>query len=1566
MSVTWLHISDFHVRGGDPYDRDVVLRTLVESVGEYRKRGRAPDLIFATGDIAHAGKLEEYEIAGKFFDKLLDAVKLPKSSLFIIPGNHDVNRDFGVGLARTLESREEADKYFNPDRPKPHLTLKMRAFLDWHNRYFPADRALPENTTCSVPLPVEVNGRKLGILLINSALFCQDDEDHDKLWVGRRCLDAAIADLKKLDAELNIALIHHPLEWLSPTEGGSILAALEESVHILLRGHLHEARIETVVSPEGQMLRCAAGAAYQSRKWPNRAFYATLDGDRLTIRPIKYEDAPRPLWTTDASVFPRDANHERSFAIPGKKLKMPAVSARRESAPLRFRSNIGSRGNSPFVGRDELIGQISRTLDDPNTERVVVLHGHAGVGKSELALEFARRNRDRYSGGTFQVDASADAVAIHLAAIGKNNLDLDFPLDLPLNDQGLQTFYSLGSEPALLIYDNVVSFERIAPWLPLAGMPCHVIMTTLSDTQSVAWPCIEVPVLSREQALELVKELAGAEIAERYGPAIVEHADGLPVQIVPEATTLAYERRRGHRPSEGLGIAREAGDSFSRAYQRLEQPARLLLQAAAIFKSQSIPLAELSQHLRDGLGWNEAEVGRALDTCLDLHLLSGTPDPSMHRLFGTFLRETAVSADDRVSLESVRAVQRKRFVELATLVDEGPADTHGAAAFISYPTTPEAWMEVIQSPSVEEGSTIGRALCEIGRFQEAQPWFERVVAENEKGDVNGRIDHAILGSCAHQVGFCLAGAGMYAEARPWFERAVTEKEKGDVQGRVDHENLATSIHEVGRCLSRTGQHTEALPWFERAVAETEKGDGYGRVDHESLGKSLHEVGDCLSSTGRYEEARPWYERAVAEAEKGDVRGRIDHESVGCSLNLVGYCLWSTGQYEEARPWYERAVAESEKGDVHGRIHHNGLGESLHMVGHCLASTGQYAEPLQWYKRALAEKEKGDVHGRIDHESLGRSLHEVGRCLSSMGQDAEALPWYERAVAEAEKGDVYGRVDHASLGKSLHKVGYCLFRAARCAEAQPWFERAVAEKEKGDVHGRIDQTSLSSSLELVAVCYSKMGQAEKALGWSGRAFGAKQVAASERYSIWERWLAGLDDEGEPPVSAAGVFPRIEVARAQLRQIRAFEETEVIELADDSMVLVGDNAAGKTTLLRCIALAALGPTLANQVERRSPGYLRHGAAQGLIEVAFRLYADEDPDRVSGEFVVGLEVREGETGFGAMRPMDMRLAVHNSALRLDILRRRANYGFGFICAYGALRTFSSFTSAPAYDAFERVAPLFDPHFPVADPDLLSKLLAGDVSSLQSLSAEGLTESTRVQMREKACQLLAGNGELEGSCADIRLLGDVVPLRDLSDGYASSLAMIGHLFHHSLSAGGSGGDPGNPGGIILVDEIEAHLHPSWQRRVIADIRRVLPRLQIIATTHSPIIAGSIDSSRIRLLRRSERGVHVISDLPSIAGWRADQILTSVLFDLPTSRNQQTEGLLRQYADRLAEFGPNDLEVRKLGQEVASAMQIEGEGRVDETTHELLERFLLDQFRGLDEETRRIVLAKAGLVLAR
>ncbi len=383
---------------------------LVKSVAHYRDRGRSPDVIFATGDIAHSGKPTEYQIAETFFNELVAAAHLDRDRLFLIPGNHDVNRDLVIGLARTLDTREQSDSYFRPDLPKPHLTQKLQAYLAWYAKYFSGIRKPAQDSTCRPGATLPLNGGQLAILPINSALFCQDDNDHGKLWIGRRCLDKGLKDLADAAGDLNMVLIHHPLEWLHPIEAGNIEASLEESADILLRGHLHETRVESLVSAEGEILRCAAGAAYQTRQWPNRALYGTFHDGQVTLPPIAYFDSPTEVWTTDPSVFPHDTSHERSFPIRRQTPSRPSPPPKAPPS-ARFRSNIGSRGNRPFVGRGDLIEKLYSLLNDTTRESVVILHGPPGVVKSELAREFARRNRENYAGGTFVIDATTNAFA---------------------------------------------------------------------------------------------------------------------------------------------------------------------------------------------------------------------------------------------------------------------------------------------------------------------------------------------------------------------------------------------------------------------------------------------------------------------------------------------------------------------------------------------------------------------------------------------------------------------------------------------------------------------------------------------------------------------------------------------------------------------------------------------------------------------------------------------------------------------------------------------------------------------------------------------------------------------------------------------------------------------------------------------------------------------------------------------------------------------------------------------------------------------------------------------------
>ncbi len=314
--ITWLHISDFHFRLRDGYDRDVVLKAMLTSLPEITGRLSKPDLIFATGDIAFSGKAAEYAEATKFFDDLLLVLGLSKHELFVIPGNHDIDRQKGKGLARTLGGSEEADEYFNPSEPLLHIEQRQAGFEAWYNAYFQDIRSFSKNTTCTDVEVITVRGLDVEILPINTAAFCLDDQDHGKLFVGRRCVQKAVGGLSNTGESLRIALMHHPFDWLSPLESTNVKSEVRSHVDCILSGHLHETDADSVVGVSGSVLHLKAGASYQTRNWPNTAMICTLSASRLIVCPIRYEDSPREVWTVDTSIFPKDPDYRGYFTLP--------------------------------------------------------------------------------------------------------------------------------------------------------------------------------------------------------------------------------------------------------------------------------------------------------------------------------------------------------------------------------------------------------------------------------------------------------------------------------------------------------------------------------------------------------------------------------------------------------------------------------------------------------------------------------------------------------------------------------------------------------------------------------------------------------------------------------------------------------------------------------------------------------------------------------------------------------------------------------------------------------------------------------------------------------------------------------------------------------------------------------------------------------------------------------------------------------------------------------------------------------------------------------------------------
>ena len=152
------------------------------------------------------------------------------------------------------------------------------------------------------------------------------------------------------------------------------------------------------------------------------------------------------------------------------------------------------------------------------------------------------------------------------------------------------------------------------------------------------------------------------------------------------------------------------------------------------------------------------------------------------------------------------------------------------------------------------------------------------------------------------------------------------------------------------------------------------------------------------------------------------------------------------------------------------------------------------------------------------------------------------------------------------------------------------------------------------------------------------------------------------------------------------------------------------------------------------------------------------------------------------------------------------------------------------------------------------------------------------------------AGVGEDErGLFPRITTPSGTLPLDVLSQGTQSLIQSIAHLMigfseYYEFSA-----DLEQKPGVLLIDEIDAHLHPSWQRRVIPTLIRHLPKLQIFCSTHSPLMLAGLDSGQVQLLRPGKNGkVSVSRNESDIVGWSADEILRNFM-EVPTPTDVET-----------------------------------------------------------------------------
>jgi hypothetical protein len=200
-------------------------------------------------------------------------------------------------------------------------------------------------------------------------------------------------------------------------------------------------------------------------------------------------------------------------------------------------------------------------------------------------------------------------------------------------------------------------------------------------------------------------------------------------------------------------------------------------------------------------------------------------------------------------------------------------------------------------------------------------------------------------------------------------------------------------------------------------------------------------------------------------------------------------------------------------------------------------------------------------------------------------------------------------------------------------------------------------------------------------------------------------------------------------------------------------------------------------------------------------------------------------------------------------------------------------------------RVDNLFNPFLPLPDPTawLLSLPPAQLIDVTEKLKRLlALEEGTRIVADQE-------RGEVT-----IRMRRTRSSLDELSDGYQSMLVLVCDVMRTVLTTWDT---VEQAEGIVLIDELGAHLHPTWRMRIVGALREVLPRMQFIVSTHDPLCLRGLEDGEVIVLRRNERQRIVsLSDLPPVKGLRVDQLLTSEHFGLGSTDDPELDDLFQEY----------------------------------------------------------------------
>ncbi len=272
-SINILHISDIHFKNEKYFlNRDHIERNIFSTIQRHIIESSIyPDCLVITGDIAWSGKRSEYKLAMNFLQNLINLISINDIRVFIVPGNHDVNRE----IAQKDALRFSSKKYWNEFLEREHKAETVRIY-DRMEEYYSFLSDINKYITNTLPTAkgeyfytdeFQIKDCKYYITGLNSAWACCDDNDHANIALG---FYQVFESTKKMPDQsetisVKIALMHHPFTCFHKDDLDTSYDQISESFDIVLRGHSHKGGSKGKIKDGVELHELSVGAGYLTK-----------------------------------------------------------------------------------------------------------------------------------------------------------------------------------------------------------------------------------------------------------------------------------------------------------------------------------------------------------------------------------------------------------------------------------------------------------------------------------------------------------------------------------------------------------------------------------------------------------------------------------------------------------------------------------------------------------------------------------------------------------------------------------------------------------------------------------------------------------------------------------------------------------------------------------------------------------------------------------------------------------------------------------------------------------------------------------------------------------------------------------------------------------------------------------------------------------------------------------------------------------------------------------------------------------------------------------------------------